>query len=397
VLSSKTAGAVFLIAGTSIGVGLLALPIATAQCGLIPTSFILFITWAVMLASSLLLLELCAWFKGEVNLISIAKQTLGLPGEVLAWLNYVVLIYAVLTAYVVGIGNMTNEFVTAKLTYRIPSSLYQIYFVIIAAILLYSGTRAIDNINRICMFFLVAAYLFLITLLVPKVSKPLILATHNGSLWSALPIISVSFGFQIIVPSMKTYLEDDIKETRKAIIWGSVISFLTYLTWVFCIMGVIPYDTADGLAAIQAAKGDKVTNLALALTKSVTDNTISVGFDSFNFFALLTSFLGVSLSLFGFFSDGFHLKKTKYSKIFLILVTLAPPLIISIVYPKFSKILSLGGAASSLLLVVLPGIMIWRGRPKFTSSYKVMGGNYTVAMVVLAGLTVIVAAILTGT
>ena len=45
--------ALFLIAGTSVGAGMLALPLITAQVGLVPSLLIFLLTWFVMLLAAL--------------------------------------------------------------------------------------------------------------------------------------------------------------------------------------------------------------------------------------------------------------------------------------------------------------------------------------------------------
>ena len=54
-------GGTLLIAGTSIGVGMLALPVATASGGFIPSIVVYLICWLFMLSSGLLILEACIW------------------------------------------------------------------------------------------------------------------------------------------------------------------------------------------------------------------------------------------------------------------------------------------------------------------------------------------------
>ena len=70
-----------LIAGTTIGGGMLALPILTAQLGLVPTLFLLFLCWFVMMATGLILLEVTLWYPDETNLLTLSKRTLGIGGE----------------------------------------------------------------------------------------------------------------------------------------------------------------------------------------------------------------------------------------------------------------------------------------------------------------------------
>ena len=74
----KTCGAIFLVSGTCIGAGMLALPIVTVKCGF-GWSVVLFIgCWLVMLLSSLLVLEVnYINLEVQMNTVLIIKIVIG--------------------------------------------------------------------------------------------------------------------------------------------------------------------------------------------------------------------------------------------------------------------------------------------------------------------------------
>jgi ABC-type Na+ efflux pump permease subunit len=61
-------GGTLLISATTIGVGMLGLPVATGPGGFMPATFIYLLTWFFMLCTGLLLLEVCTWMPNEANL-----------------------------------------------------------------------------------------------------------------------------------------------------------------------------------------------------------------------------------------------------------------------------------------------------------------------------------------
>ena len=75
-------GGTLLVAGTSIGVGMLALPVATASGGLIPSLFVYLLCWLFMLGTGLLILEACIWMPKGANLITLSSRLLGKWGKV---------------------------------------------------------------------------------------------------------------------------------------------------------------------------------------------------------------------------------------------------------------------------------------------------------------------------
>src|SRR5206468_11353 len=84
----------------------------------------------------------------------------------------------------------------------------------------------------------------------------------------------------------------------------------------------------------------------------------------FSFFAIVTSFLGVSLSLMDFLADGFGIKKTRTGRIALYLMTFVPPLLITLIDPRaFLSALEYAGAFGVVtLLGLFPALMVWSGR-----------------------------------
>ena len=91
---------------------------------------------------------------------------------------------------------------------------------------------------------------------------------------------------------------------------------------------------------------------------------LPVMFTSFSTFALTTSFLGVTLGLMDFLSDGLQLPKVGWKKILLCMIVYIPPVIIAIINPNiFLRALGYaGGIGCALLLGLLPIIMVWVGR-----------------------------------
>ena len=98
-----------LIAGTSIGGGMLALPVELSLGGFIPSIFIYLFCWMLMACTGLLFLEVSMWIKGESNIISMAEKTLGSLGQTVAWALYLFLFYSLSLSYVSGCGNLIAQ------------------------------------------------------------------------------------------------------------------------------------------------------------------------------------------------------------------------------------------------------------------------------------------------
>jgi len=85
----------------------------------------------------------------------------------------------------------------------------------------------------------------------------------------------------------------------------------------------------------------------------------------FAFFAIVTSFLAVSLGLIDFLADGLNISATKkWNRFLLCLLTLAPPLVFGVGNPHlFLKGLQYAGGVGVMVLYgILPVWMVWKGR-----------------------------------
>lgn len=127
-------------------------------------------------------------------------------------------------------------------------------------------------------------------------------------------------------------------------------------------------------------------NTIQAMKYFINNTNIYVIGQSFAFFALVTSFLGVTLGLRDFLSDGLSIKQTLLGKMCLTSLIFIPPLLVSIIYPHIFLIMLeyAGGIGCALLLGLLPIIMVWRGRYHFhfKETQQLFGGKST--LIILA-------------
>src|SRR5262249_20843831 len=112
-VDSKFIGGILLIIGTSIGGGMLALPVSNAPVGFADSTLFLVICWLAMTLGALLILEVTLWLPSGGNLISMAGKTLGSPGKIVVWILFLLLLYAFLAAYISGGPDALQGFLNA--------------------------------------------------------------------------------------------------------------------------------------------------------------------------------------------------------------------------------------------------------------------------------------------
>ena len=90
-MNSRIIGVTLLVAGTTIGAGMLALPLVTGPSGYLPAVFLLITYWAFMLYTAFLLLETTLSFPSGANLVTMARDRLGITGQAITWIVYLFL------------------------------------------------------------------------------------------------------------------------------------------------------------------------------------------------------------------------------------------------------------------------------------------------------------------
>jgi tyrosine-specific transport protein len=382
-------GGILLVTGTTIGAGMLALPIVTGFAGFWPSIVLFLLYWLYMTFTAFLMLEVNLWMEEHTNLITMAKRTLGRGGQIVSWLIYLFLLYTLTTAYLAGGGPIFIETLEAVTGWHLPAWMSPFPLLVLFGFFVYQGAHSVDFINRLLMLGLVVSYILMVMLLAPYVQGSLLNHFNWNALWIAVSIVSTSFGFHIIIPTLTDYLHRDIKQLKLVLLIGSFIPLIVYMSWELLTLGIIPLQGSSGLAKGFQGGIDGATLLGDYLGK----NELSLLARLFSLFAIITSFLGVSLSLRDFLADGLRIQKTPKGRLILYLLTFFPPLVITLIDPRaFLNALEYAGAFGVVtLLGLLPVLMVWRGRyvQQRVGEFRTPGGQWALIIVFIISLGVI--------
>ena len=377
--NSKFIGGLLLIVGTSIGGGMLALPLSTAEVGFTNSIFFLILCWLVMTVGALLILEVNLRLPPGSSMISMAKSTLGLPGQIIAWITYLLLFYTLLAGYISGGSDVLNGILKSA-HLELPSWITSVSFTLLLGLIVYGGIRSVDYVNRGLMFGKLGVYLLLVILISPHVDTSTLSGGSVKAISGSLMVLITSFGFANIVPSLREYFHDDIPSLRKVIFFGSMIPLSCYILWDAVIMGVVERDGLIGLASNNHA----ISGLINALSGAIKSSWITGFFSFFTSICMITAFLGVSIGLFDFLADGLTLKKSGLQGKSTLALTFIPPLALVLFNPGiYLKALSYAGFCCVVLLLLLPTVMAWRARAvdSVEEVWLVPGGNLFLVLI----------------
>lgn len=389
-MQNKTLGSTLIVAGTTIGAGMLAMPLTSAGIGFGFTTLLLASLWLLLAFSALLFVEAYQTVDSDVGLGTLAEKYYGTFGRVVSTAVLVIFLYAILSAYVSGassiFGGVLPTMVDKDTTIKVAGVIFTLFF----GSFIVTGTTSVDVANRIIFFTKMLAFIVVLGLLLPKVSieNLLEMPIDKALLISALPIFFTSFGFHGSIPSLNKYLEGNVKALRISILVGTAIPLVAYLLWQLATHGVL--SQTQFLALLD--KDPTLNGLAEAAHEVTGSAWIGITVRVFSAAALITSFLGVALGLFETLEDLLKRVNLPAGRKTLGLLTFIPPMLFAFFFPQgFIMALGYAGQMFAFYAIVLPIAIVWRVRKQFpTLAYRVKGGSLSLLLALVIGIFIVI-------
>ncbi|XP_073139263.1 uncharacterized protein [Henckelia pumila] len=343
--------AIFLVAGTTVGAGILAIPAVTQDSGFLASAVTCVLCWIFMVVTGLLIAEVNVntmreLGSGGVSLVSMSMRTLGNTGVQMGKCNFIF-----------------TAFWRPVLLWK-PED--------------YWGRKWCSSFGHHWVFCCscVAS---------GDLHWDALLKSNFEAVPRSIPIIALSFVYQNVVPVLCTNLEGNLSKVRTAIVSGTGIPLALFLVWNAVILGTI---TSSGI-------GSDTLFDPLQQLRS-TNGVVGPIVDVFSFLAIATSYIGFVLGLADFLADLLKRPPGRNEPLQYMLI-LIPPLIMALLYPEiFFKALDFAGTYGVLVLFgLLPAAMSWVDRGSVLSESSkvpvlVPGGNFTLSLVIgAAGLVIL--------
>ncbi len=391
-INNKATGCILLVTGTTIGAGMLGIPLSAIGLGYWASVGLMLLMWMVTITAAFLILEANLADRVHLHFNTMASKTLGYLGQFVMTFSFLGLLYALTVAYINGGSSLLSvglkHFAGIELA-NLPSA---IIFTLVLGFFIYTSTRATDLLNRGFMAIKFVLLVLVAFFCVPQIDVVNLMqntVTEPSSLWLAIPVFFTAFGYHTIIPSLSQYADFNVQVLKRAILFGSGISLIIYLLWQTLSYGIIPPVGTQSFTTLNSnSVGEFIELMGVLINKP----SITLILNGFAQVALITSFLGVTLGIFDFLRD--ILPKNKINTRFNVAVlTFIPPLILAIVSPQgFTQLLSYAAAFLAVLACLLPALMVYRIRTRTTSPlpYQTPGGWFTPAFIFLIGIIIIV-------
>ncbi|MDA8561699.1 tryptophan/tyrosine permease, partial [Gammaproteobacteria bacterium] len=354
----KAVGSVLMILGTSVGAGMIALPVVTAYQNFYVSLLLLVFAWFLMTVGAFSLLEVNLWLPSRTNMISMAEKTIGKFGKSITWIVYLLLLYSLICAYLSGLGDIIQSLLM-NVSISIPRWSATILGLSLFGLIVYRGISSVDIVNRGFMSIKLIAYILLVMLIAKNININFALDGDYNWHSGAFMIMLTSFGYAIVVPTLREYLETNLNILKKVILIGSLIPLIIYTFWIFVVQGVITRYGDNGL--IHMLNSSESNSLLMNNISHVSNILWVPGIAKlFISICAVTSFLGVSICLSDFLSDGIKIEKKGRPALIIYSITYIPPLIIVLIFPGiFITALDYAGILCLILLILIPLCMLY--------------------------------------
>lgn len=390
-MKNKILGSALMIAGTTIGAGMLAMPLTSAGMGFGMTLVLLVGLWLLLTYTGLLFMEVYQTAaQQDVGVATLAEQYFGMPGRVLATVCLLVLLYALLAAYITGGGSLVSGLLPEMGEGDTTLKVGILLFTFILGVFVVVGIKGVDGLTRVLFIGKIVAFVFVLLMMFPKAKLENLTAVPLDNLLviSAIPIFFTSYGFHVIMGSINSYLDADIRKIRIAVIIGTVIPLGAYLLWQLATHGVLSQGEF-----VTLLNQDPTLNGLVKATSQITGSTIlGEVVRIFSALALITSFLGVAMGIFEGVGDLLKRVNLPANRAILTPLTFIPPLAFALFYPNgFIAALGYAGLLFAFYGLILPIGLAWKVRQAHPNlSYRVAGGSIGLILAFIMGIVIIV-------
>ena len=356
--SGSVFGNAALIAGTTVGAGVLALPEITGPSGFLPSSEVLVAMWMYFVATGFCLAEvnlatLCALgsSKDGVSFFSVTRSTLGNGGALVFSAAYVFMHECLTIACCLkGAEILSSGKYVADVGF---DEAVLVFGGAIGLFVALSNEKVLDFTNRLLVLFIVSALIGLVSLCVGEVDAANLERSDFSVVGNTIPGVAVAFVYQSVLPSVVSSLEGDVPKIKKATILGTAVPLAMFLLWNAVVLGAL---SGEDLMT----SGVNPVDL---LASKIESGYGTVLIDAFSFSAVATSFIGFTIGLKSFIADGLRSVDVKSEPISYAL-TLTPPLTFAITYPDvfISTIDNAGTFGVIVIFGLLPPLMVYSYR-----------------------------------
>lgn len=334
--------AVFMITGMTIGAGILGLPYAVAQIGLIPGVGLIIGLGIIILFLHLMIGEIASHTKQALQLPGMAGRYIGAWAEKLLATTVLIGSYGTLLAYMIGESQALVSIFGGN------PLVWGILFWSVGSFLLWGGLKRIKKIERACSLAVIIIIGGICLFLAFHFNVGNLTVIQSGNLFIPFGVILFALHASPAIAEAHALLGGEEKKFRRAVIIGTLIPIVVYVLFVVAVVGATGSSTSE-IATI---------NLGIRFGKPML-----IIANLFAILAMSTGFMGLGTALEEtlVWDDRLPEYLAKF------LVVAVPFILFLWGVGSFFKILDLVGGLFIAFEAIMMSIVYWKARPQHSS------------------------------
>lgn len=243
--------------GTIIGVGLFGLPYVAAQIGFIPILFYFAVLGTIILIIQLMFGEICLRTSESHRLPGYAEIYLNKKAKILSVISNSLGLYGANLAYIIiGGGFLANLLMPI---FGGSVLIYTLIFFTTGAFIIFLGSKTIARSELFSLILFFGVLIFLIIKGSPHINPEYLFDINYKNLFLPYGVILFSLGGMAIIPEAREILGQKGKLLKSVIVVGAIIPIITYVAFIFLVLGVTgPDTTTDALTGLKAVLGQNI-------------------------------------------------------------------------------------------------------------------------------------------
>ena len=357
---------VILVAGGAVGAGMFALPLVSAGPWFVWSLATMVVVWWFTFLAAKLLAEVNFQFTENNSFDSIVSTILGPKWAALNNFSVAFIMYILMYAYITAGGGILDASLSEFVI--LPKLLLSLLFASIAAIIVCLNTTFVSRLSAVLMVGMGLSFMTANSALFAVVDVQALFTNSNVSYASyvayAIPVYVTAFACAGLVPTLVSHYrlnvkqhngrQTDSKKVIQSLLFGSLLTLLTYTVWLSLTLGNIERDSFVKVSQ----EGGGLNALVAILQTGMTNSYMQAALSWFSHLAISTSFLSISVGLVHFLQDRFHLGQDRLGRMKAVLIAFVPPTMCSLFWAYgFVGAIGYAGLLVAFSFFIVPALL----------------------------------------
>jgi amino acid permease len=231
--------AVFMITGMTIGAGVLAIPYAVAQVGILPGIAYIAALGFIILFLNLMIGEIVSRNKEPLQLAGLAGKYLGSWAKYFLSAIFLFSAFGTLLVYIIGEGRSLSAIFGGG------DVMWSVVFWSVGSFLIWGGLKRIKQVDKLLGFVIMGIIVGLSLYILPRFDLSQLTYFDGSQILFPLGVILFALHASPAIAEAHTLLTNREKDFRRAVVIGTAVPIVLYILFTVAVVGFTGADTTE--------------------------------------------------------------------------------------------------------------------------------------------------------